>query len=111
MSADVNAMKHKSEWERYWRILCWNRLDNENFVDPLTLPQRCRTAWRQLAAVTPSASSLPSEFLYPLRAYRYRTGASVRLYQDDEQLVLYMSDFRDYLLLTHNSLGITWKMD
>lgn len=104
-------MERIAEWERYWRILRWNRLDDEDYSDSEALPQRCRTAWCQLAAVAPAASLLPSEFLYPLRAYRYRSDAAVRLYHDDEQIVLYISDLRDYLFLTRDNCGANWDAD
>ncbi len=87
------------EWERYWRVLLWNRLASCDFEESATIAAKCRTAWRQIGAVVPADSSLPNSLLYPLIGYRKGERVALDLFHDDRRLTLYMSDLRDYLQL------------
>lgn len=87
------------EWESYWRIMQWNRLAESDFAESAEVAERCRTAWQQLCAVVPVNSTLPKEFVVPLRAYLKDETFALELFESDRRLILCMSDLRDYLQL------------
>ena len=87
------------EWEKYWRIMQWNRLADSHFDESDEVAMQCRTAWKQVVAVVPQNSQLPKEFLYPFRGFLRGDKDAIELFEDRRRLILCMSDLRDYLEL------------
>jgi len=86
------------EWDKYWRILQWNRLATSDFKESAEVARQCRTAWEQICAILPAKSILPGEFRIPFTVWLREPSLS-DLYNDDRRLILCMSDLRDYLEL------------
>lgn len=85
------------EFERCWRILQWNCLDQSEFEETAEVAMRCRTAWLQLCAIIPSNSLLPNEFRHTFRAFNEGNTIVQEMFADERRLILCISDLRDYL--------------
>jgi len=99
------------EFERYWRILQWNRLDSSSFDETAEIAAQCRNAWQQICTVLPAYSMLPDEFRNTFRAYNEQNKNVLEMFADDRRLILCISDLRDYLLLMHKQANRREKSD
>lgn len=95
----------------YFRIYKWHGLESGRFVEYIQPEQEdnIRTAFEQVAELMkfhcPFNESLPHEFLQTMRAYRSGNTAMVEHFDYSENRAHYLSDFFDYLRLTHRSEG------
>lgn len=85
--------------ENCWRILKWNGLFSEELggMEPDGVANRCHKAWEQLAIVLKDADEYGNSFSIPFIKYHQNVPLAHALYRDDEWLIFFMTDLRDYV--------------
>jgi hypothetical protein len=82
--------------ERLQRLLAWCRLPAQPTEWDHTTAERCRSLLPQLAAVAMEVE-LPAMFAQPLSRYLYNAPSVAEIIDDDDRLLLMLSDLGDYL--------------
>ncbi len=85
--------------ERLQGLLMWCRFPDQPDAWDHTTAERCRQLLPQIASAALCVVDLPPMFYSPLSRYLYNAPSVAEVIEDDDRLLLMLSDMRDYLQL------------
>ncbi len=85
--------------ERLQRLLSWCQFPADPAAWDFAAAERCRRLLPQIATAALVVSDLPPMFQQPLSRYLYNAPSVSEIIDDDDRLLLMLSDLRDYLIL------------
>ncbi len=85
--------------ERLKRLLSWCQFPAQPAAWDHAAAERCRRLLPQIATAALAVSDLPPMFHSPLSRYLYNAPSVSEIIDDDDRLLLMLSDLRDYLTL------------
>lgn len=85
--------------ERLQRLLIWCQIAEQPGAWDHATAERCRQLLPQIATAALCVTALPPMFHEPLSRYLYNAPSVAEVIEDDDRLLLMLSDLRDYLSL------------